>query len=171
MYSTETRIFGINPIILEQKLLSLGAIKMFQVQSTSIFFTHNVNTDTRCLRLSQDNGEYTLTFKGKVDDEIKDEFLYHSIKVSNVEKTKLLLESLGFAADLLLVKKRKTFMLNKVKIDIDKYSGSFDHVPYLIEIKAKDTSTLHNTIELLKLNKNDCCSWDLAQIDEHFSKE
>ena len=171
MYTIETKIVDINPKEIEQKLHELGATEKFAGKSTSIFFTHNIEKDTRCLRLSADNGTHTLTFKGKIDKEELQEFMYHSIRVSDIEKSKLLLEALGFCPDLLLHKKRKTFMLNEVKIDIDKYEGSLDHVPYLVEIKAKNKDALDLVLSKLGFDKTRCCEWDLAKIDTYYSKE
>ena len=171
MNTKEARIFAIDPVRTKQFLLENGASVVFEGECQSIYFNHNVNENNRCLRLSQDNGSISLTFKGKEKDLEKNSFLYHSIMVSGIEQTKQLLEALGFIADLLLIKKRTTFMLAGVKFDIDKYLGSFDHVPVLLEIKATDSQSLQKSIEMMGFSKDQCTDWDLAKIDEYYSKE
>jgi predicted adenylyl cyclase CyaB len=170
MNTKEAKIFGIDPKKVENHLLSLGATKVFTGKCTSIYFNHNMKENNRCLRLSQDNGAISLTFKGKEKGEL-DLFYYNTIKVSSLEHTKQLLESLGFIPDLFLHKNRTTFMLKSVKYDVDKYLGSFDHVPILLEIKAKDIASLQKSVTLMGFSKDQCTDWDLQKIDEHFSKE
>lgn len=106
--------------------------------------------------------EIMLTFKnrhapGKIDGTEEIEF-----KVGNWDKAKLFLERLGFVAYREQEKKRHTFKLRNVTIDIDTWPS----IPTYLELEGKNKSDIKNVAKLLQFDWSKAVFIDARRIIE-----
>lgn len=171
MDEVKTKIFNIDPIDTQKKLLALGAVQTFCGEAKSIYFNHTDININRRICLSQENGTQKISVKEIINGDSKDGSLFHTITVSNLQSAKQLLEAIGFRADIFTVKKRRSFVLDLVTFSLDKYTGSLEHIPDFIKINAENENSLNKYVELLGFSKSQMRDWDLEKLDAQFSEE
>jgi len=173
MKEVEVKIIDINPVLVEAKLKSLGASKVFDGTEESVFFDFPGNplgNAKHLLRLRKEGERTLLTFKKYVNDDaakVRDEC---QVTVSEFEPMRRILELLGLIPYQQMVKHRTSYVLKSgVRVDLDKYSGELSHIPDLMEIEAEDVATVQSHIKLLGFEPQDAKSWTTFELIGHYS--
>lgn len=174
MREIEVKILDINRQKIEQKLLHLGAKKIFEGEIYALFFTKDdtpVEEDIHTIRLRKMGEKAFLTVKKKINHPIAKVREEHEVEVSSFPETKKILEVLGFNLCKQMRKKRTSYALNKVHFEIDKHTDEYSYVPEYLEIEAPDLSTLYEYVTLLGYSKQDCKPWTILDIAEYLQQE
>ncbi len=167
MDEIEVKILNIDRKKVEEKLISLGAKKIFDGKIQASFFdfpNKSIRNNKQTLRLRRVGDKTFLTFKNPIphnDVKIREEF---EVEVSDFNKTKNILESLGLSEWLTMKKHRTTYILDNVRFEFDKHIDQYSFVPEFLEIEAKDIKTLYKYVELLGFKKEDCKPWTILDI-------
>jgi adenylate cyclase class 2 len=169
----EVKIIGINREDVEAKLRSLEATKIFDGEEETVFFDFLGNPITRAknlLRLRKTRDKTTLTFKRYLQSEsakVRDEY---EVIVLGFEPMRLILESLGLSAIQRMEKHRTSYVLKSgVRVDLDKYTGEFSHIPTLLEIEAEDVTAVRAHVKLLGFQPEDCRTWTTFDLVDYYS--
>lgn len=174
MKEIEIKILEINRKKVEEKLLSLGAEKIFDGKMNAYFFDFKDGSLRKfglILRLREEGNKIILTFKKPIEKEkakIKEEL---EIEVSNFDITKAILESLGLQVWRIAKKHRVTYSLKEVHFELDKYGEEYDFIPEFLEIEAKNLENIYKFVELLGFDKEECKPWSLKDLVKHYSKK
>jgi predicted adenylyl cyclase CyaB len=175
MHEVELKIVGIDRRKVEEKLESLDASKTFEGVVESMFFDFPDSSIARAnnlLRLRRIGDRVELTFKKFIENEnakVREEY---EVLVSDFEKMKQILESIGLVANQRMEKHRISYALKDgVKIDLDKYSGELSYIPDLMEVEAEDIATLHSHVRFLGFKPEDGKPWTTFELIDFYSKK
>lgn len=167
MKEIEVKILDIDRKKVEAKLISLGAKKTFDGEIYASFFDFldkSIRNNKKTLRLRRVGDKIFLTFKTPIaHDSVKIRKEYE-IEVSDFDKTKKILKSLGLSEWLTVKKHRISYTFDNIRFEFDKYYDQYEFVPEFLEIEAKDIKTIYKYVELLDFKKEDCKPWTLLDI-------
>lgn len=170
----EIKILGIDRKAVEERLLSLGAKKVFDDEIHALYydFTNTALKNSGCsLRLRLEGAKSVLCLKKFVESKeakIREE---HEIEVSDFDTMKYLLEALGLNAWLEMKKHRTSYEFRGVHFEIDEYHDAYDFIPRFLEIEGHDIESIYACAELLGFTKNDCKPWDILQVAAYYSDQ
>ncbi|MBD3314131.1 class IV adenylate cyclase [Candidatus Woesearchaeota archaeon] len=170
MKEIEVKILDIDKKEVEEKLVSLGAEKVFEGDVNALFFDFDdgsVRAAGKTIRLRKMGDKSFLTAKSPVSQEnvkIKEEY---ETEVSDFEEIRRILESAGMSVWLAMRKHRTTYRLDNVSFEIDKHNDQYSHIPEFLEIEAKDAKTIYKYAEMLGFNRDDCKPWTILEIDNN----
>ncbi len=119
----------------------------------------------KVLRVRLIGGKAMLGYKGILNKAKVKENLGIEIEVSDGLKMVEILERLGFRREREIRKKRKSFLLGNVRIDIDDYPG----IPRLMEIEGDEEGIL-GTARLLGIHEHELKPWSLKDVEEHYAR-
>ncbi len=137
-WEVEAKVKVNDPEPVEERLRSLGAKYLGSVIEEDIYFNYR---DRRCgdmaasdeaLRVRIVDGECELTYKGPRASQNLKSRLEISVKVSSCDDAVELLKHIGFTPSARVVKRRKTYQLDDVKVNIDHVEG----LGVFVEIEA-----------------------------------
>ena len=172
MKEIEIKILGIDRKAVEERLVSLGAKKVFDDEIHALYydFTNTALKDSGCaLRLRLEGTKSVLSLKKFVESKeakIREE---HEIEVSDFNTMKYLLESLGLNAWLELKKRRTSYEFRGAHFEIDQYHDAYNYIPQFLEIEGHDIETIYACAELLGFRASDCKPWDILQVAAYYS--
>ncbi len=173
MKETEVKIFNINKEEIEEKLISLGAKKVFDDEVESLYFdfpNNSIRDRKQTLRLRKMGNKAFLTFKNTISNDsakIRDEV---EIEVSDFEKTRNILKALGLSEWLKTRKHRTSYKLKDARFEIDKYYDEYDFIPEFLEIETDNVKTLYKYVELLGFKREDCKPWTILDFIRQHNK-
>lgn len=174
MKEIEVKILEVNRKEVEDKLISLGAKKVFDDEMHAIIFDfpdRPMKKNNELIRLRKEGKETTLTFKKPIPHEeikVKEEF---EVKVSDFEETKKILESLGLTTWFDVKKTRVSYVLDDSHFEFDKYLEDYNFIPEFLEIEVKNEEDLYKQVEMLGFNKEDCVPWVFPELIDYYQKK
>lgn len=149
----EVRFLEVDHIALKKRLFELGAQDLGEDYLKEILFYHkdSVFSDNkkRMVRIRQSKSGIQLAMKHQLERSATG-MKEIEFGVDDVEKTKLFLEENGWYFARFVEKKRHSFKLNNVEIDLD----MLPKVPPFVEIEGESEGELKETATLLGLNWN-----------------
>ena len=160
MEEIEVKFLNIDPVLIEKKLVDLGAEKTFEKIYRRRVFDHpdlRLNNRGAFVRLRDEGDKITLTFKqrlgvkthdGKTNDKGMEEI---EVNVSDFEKTAVLLKKIGLEEKFYEENRRIRYQLGDIEFDIDFWPLL---EPYL-EIEAPSWGKIDEAIKLLRLDPKD----------------
>jgi len=169
MEEIEVKFLNIDPDLIENKLVAIGAERIFEKLYRRRVFDYpdsRLHKKGAWLRLRDEGEKITLTYKerigmktfdGKTNDDSMEEV---EINVSDFDKTAELLNKAGFIEKFYQENKRIRYQLNDIEFDID-FWPQLD--PYL-EIEAPSWEKIDEAIKLLELNPEDKRIFSTTQI-------
>ena len=172
MRETEIKILGIDRKKLEEKLLSLGAERIFDGEIHALYYDSaggSVRARKGAFRLRREGTKSVLTFKSHIDDsdaKIREET---EVTVSDFDAMTSILKSVGFYPWLEMKKHRTTYELRGLHFEFDKYTDEFGHVPEFLEIEGPDAGAVYGGAAELGFSKEDCRPWDALEVAEYYS--
>ena len=141
----ELRILDINVDAVISKLEKLGAKKVGDWNYTRYIYDTKPYDEDKWIRLRTNGTKTELTYKDYTDDSIKG-VKELEIEVSDLEKTKQLLEILGYSYRSIQQNKRIRYMYDDTEIDID----TWPHLNTYVEIEAPTIEKVNKMINILK---------------------
>ncbi|MFH0860415.1 MAG: CYTH domain-containing protein [Candidatus Altiarchaeota archaeon] len=174
MRETEVKILEVDRKKIEKKLAQLGAEKVFDGEVFAVYFDfrdRRIEKSKGTFRLRKVGDRSYLTFKEFVEHDSMKVRQEHEVEVSDFDKVKHMLESLGMASWLTTKKQRTSYKLGKVHFELDLYSQPYDSIPEFLEIEAEDDETLLKYVKLLGFKKSECKPWTLLDLAEHYSRQ
>jgi adenylate cyclase class 2 len=154
----EVRFLDIDKESFVKKLQSLGAIDLGDDVLEEIIFYDKDNTwpkQNRLVKLRGKGKNITLTYKHRKSTAI-DGTEEIEVTIDNIRKAALLLERAGLSPFRQQEKKRHSFKLNDIRIDIDTWPG----VPTYAEIEAPTNERLKEASQQLGFD------WSKANSDD-----
>ena len=112
------------------------------------------------IRLRTNGEKTTLTIKNIVDKNSIGGTEELEIEVSSFDKANEILENLGYIARNYQENKRITYRLGDIEFDID----SWPMIPTYVEIEGKDSKSVEDIIDKLKLDKSKITNYDVTSI-------
>lgn len=173
VHELELRILEVDPAELDVKLVGIGAEKVFDGDLISLYFKRvgqEIERGKEEIRLRKIGEKVLLTYKKqRVDCEFgsKDEY---EVEVSDLETTRLILESIGFEVWLELRKRRISYRLDGVCFEIDIYSGDYEAIPPFMEIEAGNVEEIYEAALNLGFSKEECTTKGFDDFVEMYVK-
>jgi adenylate cyclase class 2 len=172
MKEIEIKILAIDRSAVEKRLLSLGAIKVFDDEIHALYFDFpdkSIKRNGCTLRLRREGKKSVFTVKKDFESteaKIREE---HEIEVADFNETKYLMETLGLNAWLEVKKHRTSYEFEGVHFEIDAYHDAYNYIPQFLEIEGHDIETIYAYAGLLGFTKKDCKPWDILQVAAYYS--
>jgi adenylate cyclase class 2 len=172
MLEIEVKILEIDRKKIEEKLISLGAKKLFNDDIHAIYYDFSDNSIMKSkgtFRLRKEGIKTMVTFKHYIENaeaKIREE---KEVEVSDFTKMKLIIESLGLSGLLEMKKHRTTYEYDGILFELDKYKYEYEYIPEFLEIEGADIETIYKYVELLGYTKHDCKTWDALQVADYYS--
>ena len=173
MDEIEVKVIDVDSARSENRLVSLGAKKVFEGNIETHFFdfdNHSIIDSGDLLRLRKEGERVILSYKrfvGSKDAKVTKEY---EVMVSDFDNTWNILVSLGLKVYQCLKKRRKSYELDDVRFEFDKYENPYAHIPEFIEIEAKDIKSVHRYAKLLGFGVENCRPWSTKDLIDHYSK-
>ena len=167
----ETRFLDVNKEDLVKKLLALGAEdRGEETLNEAIFYAADGSWTppkaNKFVRLRQKNGKIKLTYK--TNDALQtDSAREIEFEVSDLEKCKEFLLVVGFKAVRRNEKKRHTFALGEVTVDID----TMPRLPTIAEIEGPSIEALKAATNKLGLRWEDRFDGDIRKAYQHYGHD
>ncbi|MFA5797156.1 MAG: class IV adenylate cyclase [Candidatus Woesearchaeota archaeon] len=171
MNEVEVKILEIDRKEIEEKLIKLGAVKIFDDEMYDIKLDNKegaLKNNKQLLRIRKEGKEITLTFKDKSRSEFVKSSEEIEVTVSDFDTIKELFSRLGFTEERSIHKHRTSYKLNNIRYEFDKYLGEYDFVPGFLEIEAQSESDVLAAAKLLGFAKEACKPWTTIDIIEHY---
>ena len=143
----EVRVYDIDKDELIKKIEKLNGKFINNYEQIRYVYDFNPVKENKWIRLRTDGFKTTLTIKEYTSSKINgvNEL---EIEVSDMEKTNLILEKLGYKKRSVQENKRTRYILNDVEIDIDTW-------PYLktfVEFESKSKEKIYDVLKLLDID-------------------
>jgi len=173
MSEIEVKIIDIDGAKVQQRLVDLGALKVFDGKVETYFYDFDDRSITgrgNLLRLRKQGDKVALTYKSLVPSQKAKVTKEYEVTVSDLGSITHILTSLGLNVLHCMKKRRKSYTLNDVRFDFDRYEEPYDYIPEFVEIEAKDIDTIHEYAKLIGFGIEDCKPWSTADLVNHYSK-
>jgi len=169
MEEIEVKVIEAKHEVLEAKILSLGAQKVFDGAVESVFFKrHDID---RMIRLRKFGNKYFLTVKERLSKDKAKICNEYEVQVSDFDVMTQLWHSLGFTESRMLAKKRVSYHLHDVKFEFDKYLKEYDYIPEFLEIEARNIEEIYLYAKLLGFEEKDCKPWSWSDLVKYYEKK
>lgn len=170
MREIEAKILEVNRKELEARLKEVGARKIADRKIFALFFDFSdrrLKKEKAILRLRKDDEGAFLcvkkkTRKGRFKD--LDEF---EVKVSDFDETIKIISSLGFVETKMIEKKRISYLLEGIGIEIDEIEG----IPPFAEIEAPSEKEIVDVAKKLGFSEKQLLPWSTFDILKHYKKK
>ena len=137
---------------IDKVLVHLGARKLASIEMEDIYFSHpskDYGRSDEALRLRKMEGASELTYKGprmhaesaKAREEI-------TLKTDNPLTAQRIVERLGFKEFCSVHKKRSSYLLDKLRVDVDDVEGLGEYVE--LEVLTESPERAEQLVELAK---------------------
>lgn len=173
MDEVEVKILDIDRKKVENKLISLGAKKVFDDEMHAVLFDFkgdSLKKSKMTLRIRKEGGVSFFELKEVVPAKHAKIRKEHRIKISDFEEMRYILEFLGLKPWLIMNKHRTSYELNGVHFDFDNYKDEHEFVPEYLEIEAGDEETVYKYAKMLGFKKEDCKDWVFWDVAKYYSK-
>jgi predicted adenylyl cyclase CyaB len=168
----EVKILEINRAQVEEKLASLGAIKVFDDEIHARYYDlpdQRLKSSGITLRLRKEGPKAVVTLKMDVANPAAKERKEHETAVGDFEVMRTILESMGFVAWLEMKKHRTSYELGNVHFELDRYYGKYSHIPEFLEIEGRDMETVFRHAEALGFGRHECRPWDAVGLAAYYA--
>lgn len=173
MRELEVKILNIDLEKMEAKLKKLGAkLISNEVQVNTIidseddYIVKNLDSYLRIREsksLLNNKSKFTLTLKENINREGMRENIETNIDISNKDEMLYLLEKLGYKLKDEGKKTRKSYSLNGVRLDLDRWDKKTYPDPYM-EIEVKEEQELQAIIELLGIEEENISTKSILEL-------
>ncbi len=167
MKEIEAKILEIDRRAVETTVQKLGARKVFDGVIDFRYFDlpgGRLKDRGVVLRLRKKGAIGELTVKTNLMRTVGAKTAKEIESSVDFEKTKIILETLGFKETLKTKKHRIEYVLGDVHFEIDKLPG----IPWFLEIEAPSAKKILQTAKLLGFSKKDIKPWWLEDVKKHY---
>lgn len=171
MKEIEVKILGVNVAQLKRRFKKLRAKKIFSGTLEATYFDlpgKILSKKKQILRLRKTEDKNILTFKkplpgGKTKAAEETEF-----EVDNFLACQQVLQELGYKPFFSYTKKRDSYQVGNVHLEIDQYAGKFKKIPPFLEIEAHSEKELFAVLKKLGFSEKDAKPWHGGQVLKHY---
>ncbi|HIQ94627.1 TPA: class IV adenylate cyclase [Candidatus Ventrenecus stercoripullorum] len=157
---SEIRILEIDKEKFIEQIEKLGATKKGEYFYKRCVYDFHPAKVGKWIRLRTSGEETTLTIKEIIDNKKIDGTRELEIVVSDFEKTKEILEELGYIPRDTQENKRTRYMYQDVEIDID----TWPHIPTYVEIEGKDEDAVKEFLKCISYQEEKLTTLDVDSI-------
>jgi len=168
MEEIEVKILNIDKVAIVEKLLQLGAKKVFEGPMNSVYLDNENNTLTdgkKMLRLRQKGEKNIVTLKIRKPNEFAKICNEYEINVCDFDKARAIFKLLGFTEYATDLRKRLSFKLKNSLVEIDLY----DDIPPFLEVESPDIQQLKEIVELLDFSMSDTRKWSGKDVMKFYT--
>lgn len=169
MKEIEVKILEIDVGEVEKKLKEMGAEKIFDGEMVNIYFDFpekRLEKEGKILRLRKKGDKVILTFKKLITQKKAKVMNEYELEVRDFGLMRKIFKEIGLLPLYEFKKHRKTYELNQIHFEIDKYPD----IPVFLEIEAPDLETVYKVIPELGFSKKDVNSYSIKEVLEHYNK-
>ena len=173
MKEVETKILEINRKEIEEKLLGLGAKKVFDDVMEAYYFDDKEGSLKKrgiVLRVRKEADEVYLFVKSNISKELVKSADETAVKVESFDALKEILAVLGFFVKGVSKKKRVMYKSDGVSFCFDKYQGDASFIPEFMEVECKSEEEVMKYVNLLGFKEEDCKNWTLTELRKHYGQ-
>ncbi len=174
MKEVEVKILEINRKEIEEKLINLGAKKIFDGDIHDFRLDNAQKQIRSCgqlLRIRTEGKKTLLTFKEKSGENTVLSTHELEVVVSDFDTIKELLSNLGFTAFASLKKHRTSYEHNGLHYEFDRYIEEHAFVPEYLEIEGHDTEEVFAAARTLGFSQDDCKPWVVPEVIDYYTKK
>lgn len=168
----EIKILEINRLEVENKLINIGAKKIFEDEMIAYYYEKaHSREEGFVIRIRKDGEKNIFTVKKKISNEktkITDEI---EVEVKDFDKMNKILELLGYKFFLKIRKHRTQYEIEKVHFAFDKYLDDWAFIPEFLEIESDNEEDVFNYAKKLGFKKEDCKPWGGWTLHSYYSKK
>ncbi len=170
MREIEVKILEIDKEKITKRIIDLGGKKTAERMIIADFYDFpdkRLRKKHEFIRIRRSGDENEIVYKCRKDD--NDEFKIYDETETNVddaETMKKILELSGVEAFRHTEKKRTSFVIDDVKIEIDEYPG----IPPLLEVEGPTEESVKRTVEMLGYSMGDTSTMDYNGVLEKYGK-
>ena len=169
MKEIEVKILEINVEEVERKLKKLGVVKVFDGELVNIYFDFpdkRLEREGKVIRLRKKYDKVILTFKKFITQEEAKVMDENELEVPDLGLMIEIFKEIGLLPLYKFKKHRKTYELNQIHFEIDKYPD----IPAFLEIEAPDLKTVYAMVSKLGFSKEKVNSYSIKEVLEHYKK-
>jgi adenylate cyclase class 2 len=169
MQEIEVKILEIDKDSLIAKLKSLGAKKDSEGNMRYILFDfadRRLKRSGKLLRLRSNGKDVELTFKGNISRKKAKIAEEHEVQVDDFDTAMKILSSIGLTRTKTYFKHRISYVLGKVRFEIDTLPG----IPTFLEIEAPSTALIEKFVAKLGFSMKDAKPWTGKDVMRHYKK-
>lgn len=155
----EVRVLDINQEEFKTKLEVLQAQYIDSYHQVRFIYDFNPKIENKWIRLRTDCKKTTLAIKEYQDTSIGGTKEIE-IEVSDMKKTDLILQELGYTKRSIQENKRIRYVLDNVEIDID----TWPHLNTYVEFEGSNEQQIFNLLKKLNIDKNQITTMDAQDI-------
>lgn len=137
MFEVEIKAHLDDPDLIETRLIQLGAIFQKTIHQSDIYFQHPIRnfaqTDEAIRIRISDNRAY-LTYKGPKIDSASKTREELELEIQEPDKLLAILEKIGFYSVARVIKSRKFYILEDIKISLDKIESLKSFIELELEV-------------------------------------
>ena len=159
----EVKFLEIDKDAMEQKLLSLGAKKVFDADMKQMHFMP-LPDGIGLIRVRQEGDACFFVVKERVGKGLSLITHEYSVGVDDFDAAIKILYLLGYKQKHLYEKHRTSYVLGDVRFEFDKLMGMHAHIPVYLEIEARDEAGVKKAIALLGLSESDAKNWTSGKV-------
>jgi len=171
MKEVEAKILEVNNNQIEASLARLGAKRVFDGEIETFFFDFKEGTIVKAknlLRLRREEDRIELTYKKVHETRVAKVADEYSVRVSDIETMKNILEFLGLSVTESMRKHRVSYSLDRGRFDMDRYEGKYSYIPEFLEIEAESAESIHKYAVLLGFSTKDCLPWSTQDLINYY---
>ena len=174
MEEIEVKILNVDRSKCETILSNLGAIKKFEGELHALNFdneTKEIKQKKQVLRLRKEGNKQVLCLKEFISKDIAKRMVEIEVDVSDFDKTKLILEKMGFSVKNGSIKHRVSWKLENTIFDFDKYKEEYNFIPEFLEIESDSIKSIKKYAKLLGFKEDELKPWSFKDLLKKLKKD
>ena len=156
----EITILEVDKDLFEIKLKKLNALKVGDFFQKRLVYDFNPKIPNKWIRLRTNGEKTTLAIKEVIDTNAIDGTKELEIEVSDFEKTKMILEELGYYPKNYQENLRTIYLLDNVEISID----TWPLIPTYVEIEGQSIEDVMAVVKKLNIKNKEITTLDVESI-------
>ena len=167
----EVKVLEINKADVEARLSALGAKKVFDGTIHALYYDlpdRRLQRSGLTLRIRTEGQKAMLTLKLDVANAAAKERRELQTEIGDISVMRQILETMGFSAWLVMKKRRASYKLPDVQVEIDRYVDDFSYIPEFLEIEGRDTHAVYHAARALGFSTDDCKPWDAVELAAYY---
>lgn len=171
MNEIELKVLETNRSAVLKKLKQLRSRKIFSGILKTVYFDFpncGLRKKSQVLRLRKIKRKTFLAFKSRLPTK-KTVFSEEiEFEVGDFGKAQHFLEHLGFKPVLSYEKKRVSYRLGRVRIELEQWLGRFKKIPFFLEFEAHSEKDLFVALKKLGFSRQDAVAWHTGLLLKHY---
>jgi adenylate cyclase, class 2 len=171
MKEVEMKVIDVPCDILEQKILGLGAQKIFDDLVVTQFYdypTRLIEKAKDLVRLRKKGNTSYLTFKKYVEDATVKIRREYEIEVSDFTIADTILTSLGLEKTLVISKWRTSYKIDETMFEFDRHLDEYCFIPPFLEIESTDSTIIWHYVKKLDIPLESVKPWTFFDVKRYY---